>query len=143
MHMAWLRYIGGRLKSDYRYSIGIVYNTFPWPEATAAQKQNVRKLAQAVLDARAKFSGATLADLYDADLMHPELRKAHRDLDAAVDRFYRGAAFVGDRERVEHLFARYEKLVSPLLPASKATQRRPRITGQAGRRAAGRSEIRL
>jgi hypothetical protein len=143
MHMAWLRHIGGRFKSDYRYSIGIVYNTFPWPEATDAQRAKVRELAQAVLDARARFPDATLADLYDADLMHPELRKAHRDLDANVDRLYRGRAFVGDRERVEHLFARYEKLVAPLLPTSKPTRRRPRITGQARRRSAGRSEVRL
>ncbi len=93
MHMAWLRHVGGRLKSDYRYSIGIVYNTFPWPEADDKAKDKIRALAQAVLDARAAHPGATLADLYDADLMPPDLRRAHRELDAAVDKLYRREAF--------------------------------------------------
>ena len=91
--MAWLRHIGGRLKSDYRYSIGLVYNAFPWPEISDAQKRLIAALAQAVLDARAKFFPAsTLADLYDATVMAPELRKAHRSLDAAVDKLYRATA---------------------------------------------------
>ena len=119
MHMSWVRHIGGRLKSDYRYSIGVVYNPFPWPEATDAQRGRVRALAQTVLDARAMFPDATLADLYDVDVMRPELRRAHRALDAAVDGLYRGASFNGDRERVEHLFGLYEKLVSPLIAATK------------------------
>ena len=71
MHMAWLRHIGGRLKSDYRYSIGIVYNTFPMPP-DGAELSKLEPLAQAVLDGRATHSGATLADLYDPDLMPPE-----------------------------------------------------------------------
>lgn len=125
-HMAWLRHIGGRLKSDYRYSIGLVYNAFPWPEASEAQRQRVRALAQAVLDARALFPGSTLADLYDADVMRPELRRAHRQLDAAVDRLYRSAAFSGDRERVEHLFGLYESSVAPLTAVAprRATRRK-------------------
>ncbi|MFN6942886.1 MAG: class I SAM-dependent DNA methyltransferase, partial [Parvibaculum sp.] len=118
-HMSWLRHIGGRLKSDYRYSIGLVYNTFPWPDASEAQKEKIRALAQAVLDARALYPGATLADLYDPDLMKKELRQAHRALDAAVDRLYRAAPFASDRERVEHLFGLYEKLSSPLTAAPK------------------------
>jgi hypothetical protein len=127
MHMAWLRQIGGRLKSDYRYSIGIVYNPFPWPEATEPQREKVKVLAQAVLDARAKFPGSTLADLYDVDAMPPQLRKAHRALDEAVDKLYRSAAFAGDRDRVEHLFGHYERLVAPLVAASAAPQgRQPR-----------------
>jgi hypothetical protein len=126
MHMAWLRQIGGRLKSDYRYSIGIVYNTFPWPEATDPQRARIRSLAQAVLDARAQFSNSTLADLYDVDAMPRQLRKAHRELDRAVDKLYRPAPFTGDRDRAEHLFGLYERLVSPLVAA-----RRPG-SGQAG-----------
>jgi hypothetical protein len=104
MHMAWLRHIGGRLKSDYRYSIGIVYNTFPWPNATERQQGSIRALAQQVLEARRQFAGASLADLYDADVMKPSLRRAHRSLDAAVDKLYRRTRFTSDRERVEHLF---------------------------------------
>ena len=123
MHMAWLRHIGGRLKSDYRYSVGIVYNTFPWPDATERQREKVRALAQAVLDARAQFRGATLADLYDADVMKPQLRQAHRALDAAVDRLYRAARLVSDRDRVEHLFGLYERLVAPLVGAARPRRR--------------------
>ncbi len=117
MHMAWLRQIGGRLKSDYRYSIGIVYNTFPWPDAPDAKRARIRSLAQAVLDARAQFPGSTLADLYDIDSMPPQLRRAHRALDDAVDKLYRSATFTGDRDQVEHLFGLYEKLVTPLVAA--------------------------
>ena len=114
MHMAWLRNIGGRLKNDYRYSSGIVYNDFPWPDASEAQKVKIRALAQVGLDARAKFPKATLADLYDPDSMPPELRKAHHKLDDAVDALYKRGGFQSDRERVEHLFMLYEKLISPL-----------------------------
>ena len=124
MHMAWLRQIGGRLKSDYRYSVGVVYNTFPWPEAGDQQRAKIGLLAQAVLDTRAQFPNATLGDLYDVDAMPPQLRKAHRALDAAVDRLYRAAAFTGDRDRAEHLFGLYEKLVAPL--AAIASQRTAR-----------------
>jgi hypothetical protein len=108
MHMAWLRQIGGRLKSDPRYSIGLVYNTFPWPEADEAEQTEIAKLGQAVLDARAEFPDATLADLYDPVTMPSALRRAHRALDAAVDRLYRRQPFATERERAEHLFALYQ-----------------------------------
>lgn len=129
MHMAWLRFIGGRLKSDYRYSIGIVYNPFPWPQPTEKQQRRVRALGQAILDARAKFPAATLADLYDADAMPAELRRAHRALDSAVDRLYRRAVFAADRDRVEYLFAQYEKLLTPLtvLPRRGRRAARPHV----------------
>jgi hypothetical protein len=123
IHMAWLRQIGGRLKSDYRYSVGIVYNTFPWPQASDHQQARIRALAQAVLDARARFPNSTLADLYDADVMPALLRKAHRMLDAAVDKLYRSAPFTGDRDRAEHLFGLYEKIVAPPIVATS----QPRI----------------
>jgi hypothetical protein len=124
MHMAWLRQIGGRLESRYRYSIGIVYNPFPWPEATDPQRAKMRSLAQAVLDARTQFPNSTLADLYDVDAMPAALRKAHRALDAAVDRLYRSAPFAGDRDRAEHLFGLYEKVVAPLVAAAFQPARR-------------------
>jgi len=126
MHMAWLRQIGGRLEMRYRYSVGIVYNTFPWPEATAAQREKISALAQAVLDTRRQFPGSSLADLYDAEAMPPALRKAHRALDAAVDKLYRPQAFSGDLDRAEHLLGRYEKLVAPLGFPPQAAQRRRR-----------------
>jgi hypothetical protein len=134
MHMAWLRHIGGRLKSDYRYSIGLVYNTFPWPEASDAQRAKVEALAQAVLDARAlpKNATSTLADLYDPDRMPPELHKAHKALDAAVDKLYNPRGFADDRSRVEHLFRRYEELVMPTAAAPRANRRtKRRVTRQA------------
>lgn len=126
MHMAWLRQIGGRLKSDYRYSIGIVYNTFPWPEASDDQRARIRRLAQTVLDARAAFPTSTLADLYDVDVMPNQLRAAHRVLDTAVDRLYRPTAFTSDRDRVEHLFGLYERLVAPLSITAGPRRRRAR-----------------
>ena len=125
MHMVWLRYFGG-LKSDYRYSIGLVYNTFPLPPGFAdADTSALEPVAQAVLDARTAHPDATLADLYDPDLMPPNLRRAHRALDRAVDRLYRRKRFTSERERVEHLFALYERMQAPL--ATKvAVKRRPR-----------------
>jgi hypothetical protein len=123
MHMAWLRMIGGRLESRYRYSVGIVYNPFPWPDANDLQKARIRDLAQAVMDARAQHADSTLADLYDVDSMPTALRRAHRSLDEAVDRLYRRGAFAGDRDRVEHLFGMYERLVTPLI-AGTAPRRR-------------------
>lgn len=133
MHMSWLRQIGGRLKSDYRYSIGLVYNTFPWPDATPAQRAHIEALAQAVLDARAlpKNATSTLADLYDPDTMPAELRRAHRELDAAVDRLYRRAPFASDRERVEHLFTLYQRLVDPL--ANEGVRQNRRVSRRARR----------
>lgn len=125
MHMAWMRAITGRMKSDYMYSVGVVYNNFPWPEAPDDKtKDRIRALAQAVLDARATHPGATLADLYDPDTMPPDLRKAHRALDEAVDRLYRKEPFASDRERVEHLFVLYEKLAAPVLAAASAKVKR-------------------
>jgi len=113
IHMAWLRHVGGRLESRYRYSIGLVYNTFPTPPAFASNSADLSKLeplAQAILDARAAHPGATLADLYDPDLMPPNLRRAHQALDRAVDRLYRKSGFTSERERIEHLFMLYEQM---------------------------------
>ena len=127
MHMAWLRQVGGRLESRYRYSGKLVYNNYPWPEAPSAkQRAAVEACAQAVLDARKKFPDATLADLYDPLAMPKELVKAHADLDRAVDLCYRPQPFDSDRHRVEHLFALYEKLTAPLIaPAKKRRQKTP------------------
>ena len=124
LHMAWVRAVCGRLKSDYRYSAGIVYNNFPWPEQPSPQPLSHREgglmaaietAAQAVLDARARFPSATLADLYDPLAMPPELLQAHRRLDRAVDAAYGKTAFASEAERVAFLFERYRQLTS-LLP---------------------------
>ena len=137
MHMAWLRHVGGRLKSDYRYSSGLVYNTFPTPAGDAADLSKLEPLAQAVLDARAAHPDATLADLYDRDLMPPNLRRAHRALDRAVDRLYRKSGFASERERVEHLFMLYEKMRAPLEASAKSRPKR-RARRQTVRPAPGR-----
>ena len=124
MHMAWMRQVAGRLKSDYRYSAGLVYNNFPWPtDATDAQRLKVEECAQTVLAARAQFPGSTLADLYDPVSMPPVLAKAHADLDRAVDRCYRKDPFLTDRQRVEYLFALYEQLAAPLVGPAKMPTR--------------------
>lgn len=115
-HNAWMRTVAGRLKSDYRYSGGIVYNNFVWPEPTVSQREEVERCAQAVLDARDAQEGATLADMYDPknETFFPELMAAHRALDAAVEAAY-GVDFGGDEERiVAHLFNLYAKKVGEL-----------------------------
>lgn len=88
VHMAWMRAVCGRLKSDYRYSNTVVYNNFPWPEPTEEQRANIEHTAQAILDARALYPDSSLAALYDEVLMPPELRKAHQENDRAVMRAY-------------------------------------------------------
>ena len=116
MHMAWLRHIGGRLESRYRYSIGLVYNTFPTPPRFSSSDPDSPKLAalaQAVLDARAAWPNSTLSNLYDPNLMPANLRRAHQSLDRAVDRLYRRTPFNSERARIEHLFMLYEKMRAP------------------------------
>ncbi|MCY3875769.1 MAG: hypothetical protein OXF88_15965 [Rhodobacteraceae bacterium] len=127
MHMAWLRHIGGRLESRYRYSIGLVYNTFPMPPK-GADLLKLEPLAQAVLDSRTAHPDATLADLYDPDLMPPNLRRAHQALDRAVDQLYRRTGFASERERVEHLFMLYERMRAPLELGARGKSKRRRRT---------------
>ena len=86
--MAWMRTVGARMKSDYRYSKDIVYNNFPWPDVTLAQKARIEQTAQAILNARGLYPESSLADLYDELSMPPELRKAHQRNDRAVMEAY-------------------------------------------------------
>ena len=110
-HNAWMRTVCGRLKSDYRYSAGVVYNNFVWPDPTEAQRAEIEARAQAVLDARDAYPGKSLADLYDPDKMPADLLAAHRALDAAVEAAY-GVDFQGDEEKiVAHLFKLYAQKV--------------------------------
>ena len=133
MHMAWMRTVTGRMKSDYMHSIGGVYNTFPLPPGSS-DLSKLEPLAQAVLDARAAHPDATLADLYDPNLMPPNLRRAHQSLDRAVDRLYRSKSFSSEHDRVEHLFMLYEKMRAPRLMKAKPKRRRVRRRSAGGRR---------
>ena len=113
MHMDWMRRICGRLESRYRYSAQVVYNNFPWPaEVTEAKKNNVIEKARAILNVRATYETSTPADLYDSLSMPRPLAKAHRELDKAVDRCYRAKPFRDEQDRLEFLFALYEKLTA-------------------------------
>jgi hypothetical protein len=139
VHMAWVRQVCGRLKSDYRYSNKLVYNNFPWPTPTPTveQRKRVEEKAQAVLDARAPHLPprglGTLADLYDPNTMPPELHHAHAELDRAVEKCYRKEPFNSDRERVEFLFRLYEQLTAPLLPVTPVTRgKKARATERPG-----------
>ena len=130
MHMAWMRYTCGRMKPDYQYSSQIVYNNYPWPEdPSAKQRAAVETASRAVLDARKEFPDATLAELYDPFAMPPALVRAHADLDRAVDLCYRSQPFENDRQRVEYLFALYEKLIAPLIAPSKKSRRKTCCNG--------------
>ena len=113
VHMAWMRAVCGRLKSDYDYSIKIVYNNFPWPEPTDAQKEKITQTARGILDARALYPDSSLADLYDEVTMPPELRRAHQNNDRAVMQAY-GMPIKGTTESicVAELMKRYQELTS-------------------------------
>jgi hypothetical protein len=120
MHMAWMKQVCGRLKSDFRYSNKLVYNNYPWPlTPSAVQQKSVEAAAQTVLDTRNKFPKATLADLYDPLTMPIPLLKSHQALDRAVDRCYRKEPFASDRQRVEFLFQLYEQITAPLALTTK------------------------
>ena len=125
MHMAWMRTVTGRLESRYMYSVGVVYNTFPMPSVPNLDK--LEPYAQAILDARAQFPEATLAELYDPDLMPANLRKAHQANDKAVDKLYQKNGFTTERERVVHLFNLYEKMTEGMLASKKKPKRRTKV----------------
>ena len=111
VHMAWMRVVCGRLKSDYRYSGSVVYNNFPWCQPTEEQKARIEQTAQAILDARAKYPDCSLADLYDEVTMPPELRKAHQENDRAVMLAYGFTpGKISESECVAKLFERYQEL---------------------------------
>lgn len=120
MHMIWIVYVSGRLKSDYQYSTGIVYNNFPWPENLPVQKiQGVEKLAQQVLKVRERYPESSLADLYNPLTMPADLVRAHQDLDRFVDACYRPQSFETEMQRIEFLFDLYKKYTQPLFGSVK------------------------
>ena len=126
MHNAWIRYTCGRLESRYRYSAGIVYNNFPWPDASEKHNTTIEAAAQAILDARAMYPESSLADLYDPLTMPLELVKAHAVLDKAVDAAYQYKGGKDDAARVAFLFERYQQLTSLLPAVSVKKTRKPR-----------------
>lgn len=128
MHMAWVKQVCGRMKSDFRYSGKLVYNNFPWPEAPAEKKiAAVENKAKVVLSVRERHSTSSLADLYDPVAMPSDLADAHSELDRAVDACYRTKRFSSDRERVLFLFALYERLGSPLTSNATPSKRSQRL----------------
>ena len=110
MHMAWVKTVGGRLKTDYRYSAQLCYNTFPFPTISEAQKAELANLAQDVLDLRDEHFDMTLAEMYNPETMPGDLMAAHHRLDLAVERCYRPEPFTSDEERLECLFKLYVKM---------------------------------
>lgn len=120
MHIAWVKSVCGRLKSDYRYSKDIVYNNYPWPDNPTEKQINAIELAaQKVLDVRLQFSNSSLADLYDPLTMPPALVKAHNELDKAVDLAYRSQPFTSEANRMVYLFELYEKYTADLFTKAK------------------------
>ncbi|WP_374363805.1 class I SAM-dependent DNA methyltransferase [Cloacibacterium sp.] len=120
MHMAWVKTLCGRLKSDFRYSKDNVYNNYPWPEnPTEKQIQLIEEKAQNVIDVRASFPNSSLADLYNPLTMPPALVKAHNELDKAVDATYSKQAFTSEAKRMEFLFELYEKYTADLFAKEK------------------------
>lgn len=111
MHMAWMRAITGRMKSDYMYSVGVVYNNFPMPKVSSQKLQTLVPFVDAVIEARNSDPKLTLSDLYDPTLMPSSLRKAHDKLDRAVDLMYRKQPFKSEQERIEHLFEMYKGML--------------------------------
>lgn len=110
MHMAWVKTVGGRLKTDYRYSAQLCYNTFPFPTISEAQKAELASLAQDILDLREEHFDMTLAEMYNPETMPGDLKEAHHHLDLAVERCYRPEPFASDEERLECLFKLYVKM---------------------------------
>lgn len=121
MHMAWVKYVCGRLESRFRYSASIVYNNYPWPENPSEKQINaIESAAQKVLDTRLEFPNSSLAELYDPLTMPQSLIKAHNELDKAVDLAYRPQPFISEAKRMEFLFELYEKYTADLLTKKKA-----------------------
>ena len=112
MHMVWVRTVGGRLETRYRYSAGLCYNTFPFPSISDTKKSEIEEAATNVLLARENYPEKTLADLYDPEKMPEDLRAAHEELDAIVESCYPGAPFLNDEVRLECLFKLYEKMTA-------------------------------
>lgn len=111
MHNVWVKFTAGKMRTDYRYSIFLCYNTFPFPKIDAKQKENLNQYVFDILDERAKHAGKTMAWLYNRDTMPKGLKQAHKNLDEAIEKCYRLQEFKNDTERLEYLFKLYETMV--------------------------------
>lgn len=111
MHVVWLKTVGGRLKTDYRYSAQLCYNTFPFPEINDKQKHTIAQYVFAILDERAKYPEKTMAWMYNPETMPSGLKQAHHELDMAIEKIYRLTPFRSDEERLEYLFKQYEEMI--------------------------------
>ncbi len=130
MHMVWVDAVGGKLKTDYRYSAKLCYNTFPFPEISEKQKLTINEYVFAILDERAKYPEKTMAWLYNPETMPKELKQAHQNLDRAIEEIYRmGNPFTSDAERLEHLFKRYDEMTKKdtLFAKQKKTRKKTKI----------------
>lgn len=120
MHAAWVGVTAGRMKSDYRYSSGVCYNSFPLPKLTQQDKIDLSRTAENILLAREAHFPATIADLYDPDAMPDDLRRAHEENDEVLERIYIGRRFRNDTERLEKLFDLYTKMTADAGPKGGA-----------------------
>ena len=111
MHNVWMRIVCGRMKTDYRYTNTLCYNTFAFPKTTIEQKEALKSLSENIILTRENHTEMTLAEMYNPETMPQDLKYAHQALDLAVERCYRPEPFTSDEERLEHLFKLYEKMI--------------------------------
>ena len=111
IHMTWVRAVAGRMKTDYRYSSALCYNTFPFPSISASKKETLEEHVLRILDEREQHSEKTMAQRYDPDKMPDSLRQAHQEMDLAIEKCYRSRPFKNDEERLGYLFKLYEEMI--------------------------------
>ena len=112
MHMVWVRAVSGKLKTDYRYSAKLCYNTFPFPKIDKTKEELLSQYVFDILEVRANHVGKTLKWMYDLETMPKDLKQAHEALDKAIEQCYQLKPFNNDIERLEHLFKLYEKMIA-------------------------------
>lgn len=127
LHLLWAKAVGGKMREDIRYSVNLVYNTFPFPDITNKQKENLNLYVFAILDERAKHPSKTMAQLYNPTTMPKGLLKAHQELDTAIEQCYRLQPFKNDTERLEYLFKQYEEMLQKDTLFSKQKKMRKKI----------------
>lgn len=130
IHNIWVKAVGGKMKTDYRYSNTLCYNTFPFPEISLKQKENLNLYVFAILECRAKYPSKTMAQLYNPDTMPKALKQAHQELDVAIEQCYRLQPFKNDTERLEYLFKMYEEMIKKDTLFQKEKKTRKQISSK-------------